>query len=152
MIYYHHFFPFLPGALGLGVAIFLLFPYFLPTIIAIIRKHGSTGGIFALNFLLGWTVIGWVGSLIWALSADNRTTVIVERNPVSYSPPPPYNPPPSYTPTPRQTDPTIRPAAKTTQPDTAQAKIDQLRQLKQLLDEGALTEEEFNRQKAAILG
>jgi hypothetical protein len=152
MIYYHHFFPFLPGTFGLGVAIFLLFPYFLPTIIAIIRKHGSTGGIFALNFLLGWTVIGWVGSLIWALSADNRTTVIVERDPVSYGPPPSYNPPPSYTPTPRQTDPTIRPAAKPTQPGTAQAKIDQLRQLKQLLDDGALTEEEFNRQKAAILG
>ena len=35
---------------------------------------------------------------------------------------------------------------------TQQDKIDQLRQLKQLLDEGVLTEAEFNRQKAEILG
>jgi hypothetical protein len=35
--------------------------------------------------------------------------------------------------------------------NTQQDKIDQLRQLKQLLDEGVLTEAEFNRQKASIL-
>ena len=33
-----------------------------------------------------------------------------------------------------------------------QEKIDQLRQIKQLLDEGILTQEEFNNQKTAILG
>jgi len=26
--------------------------------------------IFVLNFLLGWTAIGWVIALVWALKAD----------------------------------------------------------------------------------
>lgn len=35
---------------------------------------------------------------------------------------------------------------------TQQEKIDQLRQFKQLLDEGVITNEEFNKQKEIILG
>lgn len=122
----------------------LLFPYFLPTIIAVLRRKSSAIGIFFLNLFLGWTFIGWIGALIWALTSDRQPTIIVNNAAPPYAPPPPYSPPPaSHT----YTNVTIRkPAA------TQQDKIDQLRQLKQLLDEGALTEEEFNRQKAEILG
>lgn len=42
--------------------------YFIPTFIAFSRKKGNTGAIFALNLLLGWSLIGWAGALIWALS------------------------------------------------------------------------------------
>jgi hypothetical protein len=42
--------------------------YFLPWIVAYRRNHPSGGGIIALNLLLGWTFIGWVISLVWALS------------------------------------------------------------------------------------
>jgi hypothetical protein len=42
--------------------------YFLPAIIG--RKKRNSFAIFALNFLLGWTVIGWIALLIWALSSD----------------------------------------------------------------------------------
>ena len=40
--------------------------YFLPTIVASPRGH-RTGGIFILNLLFGWTIIGWWAILIWAL-------------------------------------------------------------------------------------
>jgi hypothetical protein len=156
-MFHHHFFPFLPGVLGWTIIIVCLVPYFLPTIIAMMRNSPNAGGIFAVNFLLGWTFIGWVACLIWSL-AETRTTVIVNNAPSqNYPPSPNYPPPPSYPQPPiypaRQTDPTLRRTNLSgSHPTGAQDKIDQLRQLKQLLDEGILTEEEFNKQKAAILG
>ena len=145
------FFPFMFGTFEWIIVVFMLLPYFLPTIIAMIRNHSSTGGIFALNFFLGWTLIGWIASLVWALS-ESRTTVIVNNTGTTYTP----NTGTTYTPeTPRpvhQTNPTLRPNTTNTGTANSQEKIDQLRQLKQLLDEGVLTNEEFNRQKAAILG
>jgi len=57
---------------------FLFFPifgfgivfYFLPTIIAFARSKRDSTAIFVLNFLLGWTAIGWVVALVWALKQD----------------------------------------------------------------------------------
>jgi hypothetical protein len=43
--------------------------YFLPTIIAAARHHHNALAIFLLNLLLGWTVLGWVGSLVWSVTA-----------------------------------------------------------------------------------
>lgn len=40
--------------------------YFVPSVIASTRKHPNRGTIFLLNFLLGWTAIGWLAMLIWA--------------------------------------------------------------------------------------
>lgn len=42
--------------------------YFLPTIIGFMRGHASKWGIFAMNLFLGWSVIFWFWSSIWALS------------------------------------------------------------------------------------
>ena len=47
-----------------------LFYYFLPSIIAAARSKRDLVSIFVLNFLLGWTAIGWVIALVWALKAD----------------------------------------------------------------------------------
>jgi hypothetical protein len=44
--------------------------YFLPSIIAAARSKRDLVSIFVLNFLLGWTAIGWVIALVWALKAD----------------------------------------------------------------------------------
>jgi hypothetical protein len=44
--------------------------YFLPTIIAFARSKRDAVSILALNFFLGWTLIGWVISLVWALKQD----------------------------------------------------------------------------------
>ncbi len=48
--------------------IFALLMYLLPTVIAFFRGHGSKWGIFAMNILLGWSVIFWMWSFIWSLS------------------------------------------------------------------------------------
>ena len=145
MFHHHFFFPFFPGVFGWIVGALFLVPYFLPTIIAIIRGKNNAGGIFVLNFLLGWTVIGWVGALLWALSADGGSTIIVNNPPVYNSGYSGYS---SYSnASGQQTNPTVRSHAGATTD-----KYDQLRKLKQLFDDGVLTEEEFNRQKAAILG
>ena len=58
--------------------------YFLPTIIAVLRKRHNTLAIFAVNLLFGWSLIGWVIALIWALSSSQPiivagpTTVVIE--------------------------------------------------------------------------
>ena len=41
--------------------------YFLPTLIAFLRRHKNSLAIFLLNLLLGWTVLGWVVSLVWSV-------------------------------------------------------------------------------------
>ena len=53
----------------LGLIILIaLSSYFLPTIIARTRSARRPATIFAVNLLLGWTVVGWVTALIWAMS------------------------------------------------------------------------------------
>jgi len=41
--------------------------YFIPSIIAMWRVHKDIKKIFILNLFLGWTLIGWVIALIWAV-------------------------------------------------------------------------------------
>lgn len=48
------------------------FIYFLPTLVAASKKKPNTGAIFTLNLLLGWTFIGWVISLVWAMTTDKN--------------------------------------------------------------------------------
>jgi hypothetical protein len=45
--------------------------YFLPTLVAAHRGH-HVAGILVLNFLFGWTCIGWVALLLWALVSTPR--------------------------------------------------------------------------------
>lgn len=49
--------------------------YFLPTIIAILRKHNNTLPILLLNLFLGWTFLFWVIALVWSF-VDNRNQEI----------------------------------------------------------------------------
>jgi hypothetical protein len=41
--------------------------YFIPTIIAIMRHHRNLLAIILINIFLGWTFVGWIVSLIWAI-------------------------------------------------------------------------------------
>ena len=45
-----------------------LFAYLFPSFLAHTKSHHNTPAIFALNILLGWTLIGWVAALVWALT------------------------------------------------------------------------------------
>jgi len=42
--------------------------YFLPSIIG--KDKRDAMGIFLVNLLLGWTLIGWVVALFWACASD----------------------------------------------------------------------------------
>jgi Superinfection immunity protein len=44
--------------------------YFLPSIIALARSKRDITAIVLLNFFLGWTMIGWVVALVWAVKTD----------------------------------------------------------------------------------
>lgn len=60
----------------------LMGAYFLPTILAALRGNSSTLGVGVLNFFTGWTFVGWVVALVWALSGerDCRHVVYVSQN------------------------------------------------------------------------
>jgi len=47
--------------------------YFLPTILA--RHQPDFMGIFLVNLLFGWTVIGWFVTLIWACAGERYVPV-----------------------------------------------------------------------------
>jgi hypothetical protein len=51
------------------IIICVVVAYILPGIIATMRQHHQAGAIFALNLFAGWTLIGWIASLVWAVSA-----------------------------------------------------------------------------------
>lgn len=102
-----------------GIPISLLI-YFIPAIIANRRKAVHRAGIVIVNFLVGWTGLGWLGALIWALL--NRTDGEV------------YN------------------VATGSTARSFDQRAEQLLKLKQLLDAGALTEDEYSREKAKLLG
>jgi hypothetical protein len=75
---------------GLVVLGILLGMYLLPTIIAAARGHRQTGAIAGLNILLGWTVLGWIGSFVWSLTtpAPPQTIIIQQAAPAATQPPP----------------------------------------------------------------
>jgi hypothetical protein len=66
----------------------LLIPFgalhFLPTIIAGLRRGRSVLGIFLLNLFLGWTIIGWVIALIWALRDQPKLAYVYPQVPYRY--------------------------------------------------------------------
>lgn len=51
--------------------------YFLPTILAAARGNRSTMGVGLLNFFAGWTLVGWVIALIWALCGERDCQHVV---------------------------------------------------------------------------
>jgi len=55
-------------AISVGALLLVIPLYFLPTILGWQEK--KRGAIFAVNFLLGWTVIGWIVAFVWAAAPD----------------------------------------------------------------------------------
>jgi hypothetical protein len=52
--------------------------YMLPAGIGIIRGRSNAMAIFVLNLFLGWTLIGWVIALVWAVADDNKKTAPIQ--------------------------------------------------------------------------
>jgi T4 superinfection immunity protein len=56
------------AAAGTGPLAILTLMYFFPSVTAWLLKHHNASAIFTLNMFLGWTVIGWIGAFVWALT------------------------------------------------------------------------------------
>jgi Superinfection immunity protein len=55
------------SAIGTVVLVILAFAfYWLPSIIAAVRKVRGIGQVIVVNLFLGWTAIGWVVALVMA--------------------------------------------------------------------------------------
>lgn len=70
--------------------VIILAVYFIPTIVAFTRHHHQAGAVLAINFLLGWTLIGWAVALAMAMSAHRQPPVVIQQlvgNPVTTAPP-----------------------------------------------------------------
>lgn len=52
-------------------AIIVLILYFLPAMIAFQNKKRNKAAITVLNVFLGWSVIGWIAALVWAVKKDS---------------------------------------------------------------------------------
>jgi len=65
------------GGFGIFLIIIASLLYFIPTVIAWKRNHPQKTPIIALNILLGWSVLGWIGSLIWSLTTPQAPQQIV---------------------------------------------------------------------------
>ena len=44
--------------------------YFFPSVVA--RKKENFKAIFVLNFFLGWSFLGWVIALVWAVMKEKK--------------------------------------------------------------------------------
>jgi hypothetical protein len=58
-----------------GLVIFLVFlqilftgVYIVPLLVAAVRCHPNVVSITIVNLFLGWTFIGWIVALVWAVS------------------------------------------------------------------------------------
>ena len=60
---------------GSGFVILIAtFIYFIPSLIAHRKKKRDFTPILLINIFLGWTLIGWVVALIWAVSSEKKIT------------------------------------------------------------------------------
>lgn len=60
--------------LALLTAAFTL--YFLPTLVARTRRKSNTRAIFVLNLLAGWTFVGWVVAMVWAMTVERAPAIV----------------------------------------------------------------------------
>ena len=134
------------AGLSIFTLILILVSYFLPSLIALMRGKSNTFAILILNIFLGWTFIGWIVALIWSVTSDNKAQTVVINNSTNFDNQTRHqqignakHSPPSVV------DP------KSTLIKSHRENIKNLKEIKQLLDNGVLTQDEFNFQKSQIL-
>lgn len=93
------------------ISVYLLI-YLLPSIIALIKRNRRTK-VILFNVFLGWTLVMWIISLVWACKKEANIPNVLS---VGLSP------------------------------------ADELKTYKDLLDAGAITQEEFDAKKEQLLG
>ena len=68
-----------PEVYVLFLIVMMLLLYPLPSIIAVVRRKRNRAAIIALNLLLGWSLLGWVVALVWALLREEPTPQVAGR-------------------------------------------------------------------------
>ena len=53
--------------------------YLLPSVISATRNTQHSGAIFAVNLLFGWTTLGWIAALIWAIVEQPARARVYEK-------------------------------------------------------------------------
>jgi hypothetical protein len=66
------------GAASVAIGIIGLVLYFVPFIVALLRKTPNVGSVFVINLFLGWTVIGWIIALAMAAGSSQSRVVAVQ--------------------------------------------------------------------------
>jgi hypothetical protein len=56
--------------LGFWIIVGFVTLYFVPAIVAFSRKHNSKVAILVVNFVFGWSLVGWVIALFWACTGN----------------------------------------------------------------------------------
>jgi hypothetical protein len=87
----------LADLIGLLLWVMVFGIYLLPTLVAWLQQHDQFYAIAALNLLLGWTIVGWIGALVWVFKREEplpkknkkkrkkRTTRMQPHHPVAHS-------------------------------------------------------------------
>lgn len=60
------------GLVMIAAGIICLLLYFLPAVIAFNRVHEYRWPIFAINLFVGWSFIGWIVALVWAVMPKGK--------------------------------------------------------------------------------
>jgi len=74
------------GGSAVGGLVFLVFLvvgaalYFLPSILALMRKVPNVGSVIVINVFLGWTFIGWIVALAMAMRSRPVATNVYVNN------------------------------------------------------------------------
>ena len=55
---------------------FMLGLYIAPLIIATVRDHHRLPWIGLVNFAAGWTVVGWIGALVWSVTTIRQPAAV----------------------------------------------------------------------------
>ena len=54
--------------------------YFVPFVVALVRKTPNVGSVFVINLFLGWTVIGWIIALAMAAGSTRSNRLLLVRS------------------------------------------------------------------------
>ena len=55
------------------IPLFFIACYFIPFGVAATRSHHNSIPILVVNILTGWTIVGWIATLVWASSGPAQT-------------------------------------------------------------------------------
>lgn len=110
--------------------------YFAPTMTASHRWHKNTGPIMLINLFLGWTLIGWLVALVWSMTdnTDDAGRIAAERKKKGLP-----------------SEAAVAPPSAVAHPAAASF-VNELKTLSDLRGSGALSDDEFERAKAKLIG